>query len=253
MQREEAEVERQRRAPVLRTIDRGEVAIVFQPVVQLLDGATIGYEALARIGAAGEAPSPWFKIARDLGLGTELELACIAAVARRGLPPDDALLFVNVSPATLEDPRTEELCAPLEERLVVELTEHAEVADYTDLRPAVRRWTSRGVRVAVDDAGAGYASLRHVLELAPHYLKLDRTLVGGLDEHAPRRALVAALVGFADEVKTTIVAEGVERWSEAEALRESGVHLAQGFAFGRPEQRWCPGVWPSRRASMVRA
>jgi EAL domain-containing protein (putative c-di-GMP-specific phosphodiesterase class I) len=100
------------------------------------------------------------------------------------------------------------------------------------------------VRLAVDDTGAGYASLRHVLELAPHFLKLDGSVVGGLDEHAARRALVAALVTFADEVGTTVIAEGVERWSEAEALRSVGVHLAQGFAFGRPQGRWAPARWP---------
>jgi EAL domain-containing protein (putative c-di-GMP-specific phosphodiesterase class I) len=243
-EREATAVAAARRAPIQRAIDRGEVRIVFQPVARLSDGATLGYEALARLGEHGDAPAPWFRLARELGLGTDLELTCLAAIAEVGLPPGDALLFVNVSPTTLVHPRMHELCGPLADRLVVELTEHTEVADYAALRPSVERWSSRGVRLAVDDTGAGYASLRHVLELAPHFLKLDGTVVGGLDQHAARRALVAALVTFADDVGTTVIAEGVERWSEAEALRDVGVHLAQGFAFGRPQQRWSPAQWP---------
>ena len=240
-----------RRAPIERAIDRGEVRIVFQPVVRLADGATLGYEALARLGEKGDAPAPWFRLARELDLGTELELTCLAAIAEVGLPPDDALLFVNVSPATLMHPQMHELCGPLADRLVVELTEHIEVADYNALRPSIERWSARGVRLAVDDTGAGYASLRHVIELAPHFLKLDGSVVGGLDEHAARRALVAALVTFADDVGTIVIAEGVERWSEAEALRSVGVHLAQGFAFGRPQRRWAPAEWPATEGRRV--
>jgi EAL domain-containing protein (putative c-di-GMP-specific phosphodiesterase class I) len=235
-----------RRAPIKRAIEREEVGIAYQPVVRLDDGETVGYEALARLGEYGEAPAPWFQLAREFGLGTELELMCVEAIARQGLPPDDGLLFVNVSPATLVHHRMHQMCWPLENRLVVELTEHIEVIDYMELRPAIRRWASRGVRLAVDDTGAGYASLRHVLELAPHFLKLDRTLVGGLDDHAARRALVAALVIFADEVQTTVIAEGVERWAEVEALRAVGVHLAQGFVFGHPDPGFRPGAWPTQ-------
>lgn len=246
IEREAYAVERARRAPIERAIDRHEVRVVFQPVVRLEDGVTVGYEALARIGERGDAPSPWFAQARELGLGTELELECVAAIADMGLPPGDGLLFINVSPATLLHSRMQELCGPMAHRLVVELTEHIEVVDYAALRPSIERWSSRGVRLAVDDTGAGYSSLRHVLELAPHFLKLDRTVVGGLDVHGARRALVAALVTFADDVHTTIIAEGVERWAEAQALREVGVHLAQGYAFGHPERHWQPGRWLSR-------
>lgn len=243
--REAAAADLARRAPLERAIDLREVRVVFQPVVRLADGATLGYEALARLGEGGDPPGPWFQLARELGLGMELELTCLTAIAELGLPPGDSLLFVNVSPATLLHPRMAELCGPLADRLVMELTEHDEIEDYGALRPALERWSSRGVRLAVDDTGAGYSTLRHVLELAPHFLKLDRTVIGGLDRHAPRRALVAALVTFADEVGTTIIAEGVERWEEAEALRDVGVHLAQGFVFGRPDEPWRPARWPS--------
>jgi len=234
-----------RRAPIERAIDLREVQVLFQPVVGLVDGATIGYEALARLGARADPPGPWFRLARELGLGTELELMCLAAIAELGLPPGDGLLFVNVSPDTLLHPRMVELCGPLANRLVFELTEHIEVDDYGALRPTLEWWSSRGARLAVDDTGAGYSTLRHVLELAPQYLKLDRSVIGGLDQHAARRSLVAALVTFADEVGTTVIAEGVERWDEARSLRDVGVHLAQGFVFGRPEVPWRPARWPS--------
>ena len=227
--------DRARRAPLQRAIDHADVQVVFQPVVRLSDRATVGYEALARLGQGADLPGPWFALARELGISTDLELMCLGAIAEGGLPPDDGLLFVNVSPATLVHPLMAERCGPLADRLVVELTEHVVVHDYDALRVALERWSSRGVRLAVDDTGAGYSSLRHVLELAPHFLKLDGSVIGGLHEHAARRALVAALVSFADEVGTTIIAEGVERVAEAEALRDVGVHLGQGFAFGRPD------------------
>ncbi len=239
------DADRARRAPIEHAIARGEVQVLFQPVVRLVDGATIGYEALARLGERGDAPAPWFRAARELDLGTELELMCVAAIVHQGLLPGEGLLFVNVSPATLVHPRMHELCGPLAKRLVVELTEHIEILDYAALQLSIDRWCARGARLAVDDTGAGYASLRHVLELAPHFLKLDRSVVGGVDQHGARRALVAALVTFADEVDTTVIAEGVERWSEAETLRDLGVHLAQGFAFGRPAARRQPGEWPA--------
>ncbi len=219
--------------------------MVFQPVLRLDDHVTVGYEALARLGEQADLPGPWFRLAREMGLDAQLELTCLSAIAALGLPPDDSLLFVNISASTLVDERVHALCAPLAARLVVELTEHEHVEDYERLRPSIARWSALGVRLAVDDTGAGYSSLRHVLELSPHFLKLDRSVVGGLHEHAARRALVAALTTFADDVGTTIIAEGVELVEEARALREAGVHLAQGFAFGRPQVAWCPARWPS--------
>src|SRR3546814_13944306 len=129
-------------------------------------------------------------------------------------------------------------------RLVVELTEHEHIESYEELRPSLGRWSSRGVRLAVDDTGAGHSSLRHVLELAPHFLKLDQTVVAGLPEHADRRALIAALVTFAEDVGTTIIAEGVENREEADPLCDASIHLGQRFAFRRPHTPCRPAVWP---------
>ena len=247
LERDASAVDQARRAPIERAIERREVLVVFQPVVRLADGATVGYEALARLGEHSDPPAPWFRVgprARPRhGARARLRRGHRRRSASR--PATRCCSSTSARPRSLH-PRMQELCAPLADRLVVELTEHIEVVDYTALRPSIERWSARGVRLAVDDTGAGYASLRHVLELAPHFLKLDRTVVGGVDQHAARRALVAALVTFADEVHTTVIAEGVERWSEAQALRDIGVHLAQGFAFGRPAMRCQPGEWPRR-------
>jgi hypothetical protein len=96
----------------------------------------------------------------------------------------------------------------------------------------------RGARLAIDNAGAGYAGLRHVVELSPDYLKLDRELVHGIDQDPNRRALMRAVVAFAREVGTSVIAEGVETRAELEVLREAEVHLVQGYLLARPGPPW---------------
>ena len=218
----------------------GAVVPVFQPVVRLVDGRVIGYEALARFPKApvDRSPSEWFAMADAVGLRVDLEMACWSAVARVGAPPDDALLFVNTSPVTLVDRRLEVLRPTLPERLVLELTEQDAVHDYELLRSRLQSWSNDGVRLAIDDTGAGYSSLQHVLQLAPEFLKLDRSLIEGVDRDRSRRALVWSLVAFAREVGATVIAEGVERQEELAVLREAGVHLAQGWLLGRPGPPW---------------
>jgi EAL domain-containing protein (putative c-di-GMP-specific phosphodiesterase class I) len=229
---------------VARAIRHDAIAAVVQPVVQLDSGATVGFEALARIGDRAEGPSRWLDRASDAGLRVELELACLRAAVRLGPPPGDSLLFVNVSPVTLADHRVDEVCADLAGRLVVEITERDRVDDYDALRRWRDTWRGHGVALAVDDTGAGHATLRHVLELEPDYVKLDRELVANLDEQRPRWALIAALRVFADEVGAMVVAEGVERPEEVQSLVSAGVHLAQGFVLGRPDRTWSPGRLP---------
>ncbi len=229
---------------VAQAIRDDAITAVVQPVVRLQGGATIGFEALARIGDRAEGPSRWLDHASDAGLRVELELACLRAAARLGPPPGDTLLFVNVSPATLADPRVDDICADLAGNLVVEITERDQVEDYGALRRWRDTWRGRGVSLAVDDTGAGHATLRHVLELEPDVVKLDRELVTGLDGHRPRWALIAALRVFADEVGATVVAEGVERPEEVRSLVNAGVDLAQGFVLGRPGQAWVAGRLP---------
>lgn len=119
-------------------------------------------------------------------------------------------------------------------RLAIELTEHAPVADYDALCEGLTPLRRQGMQLVVDDAGAGFASLRHILRLAPDAIKLDRMLVGGIHRDRAKRALASALVAFTRDMGTTIIAEGIESREELDVLRELGVSHGQGFYLGRP-------------------
>ena len=225
----------------------GAIVPVFQPIVRISDGRVIGYEALARFPEFSPERSPhdWFVLADSYGKRIDLEVACWKAIAAQGPPPDDALLFVNTSPLALVDHRLEEVRAELPERLVVELTEQDAVSDYELLRTRLQSWSNDGVRLAIDDTGAGYSSLQHVLQLAPDFLKLDRSLIAGVDRERSRRVLVRSLVAFGREVGATVIAECVERREELEVLREAGVSLAQGWLLAKPGPPWPHATVPS--------
>jgi diguanylate cyclase (GGDEF)-like protein len=218
----------------------GEIVPVFQPIVRVADGYVIGYEALARFPHAiiERTPYEWFTLAASCGLRVDLEVACWKAIAAQGPPPGDAMLFVNTSPIALIDPRLDAVRADLPERLVVELTEQDAVQDYEILRSKLQAWSNDGVRLAIDDTGAGYSSLQHVLQLAPDFLKLDRSMINGVDRERSRQALVRSLVAFAREVGAAVIAECVERPEELEVLCEAGIDLAQGWLLARPGPPW---------------
>jgi EAL domain-containing protein (putative c-di-GMP-specific phosphodiesterase class I)/putative methionine-R-sulfoxide reductase with GAF domain len=227
------------RRVVERLCEPGVVTTVVQPVVRPADMVVVGYEALARMPVTPQHPPDWWlEVAAQFDLRHRLEVACLAAAARLGSPPHGRVLFVNVSPSTIADPKTLNLRSEFPQRLVVELTEQEAVEDYDRLRTHLAEWLERGVRIAVDDAGAGYSSLRHVMELSPDYLKLDRELVHGIDEDANKRALMRAVVAFAREVGTSVIAEGVETRRELDVLREAEVHLVQGYLLARPGPPW---------------
>jgi EAL domain-containing protein (putative c-di-GMP-specific phosphodiesterase class I)/ActR/RegA family two-component response regulator len=233
--REEAELTRDRVLARIRSVtERGDVHPVYQPIVDLAQGRVSGVEALSRFDSG--TPQQWFDDADAVGLRAELETAAIRA-ALCGLPslPPGAYLSLNISPATLQSRDIARLLdtVPLD-RVVMEMTEHAAVSDYDALKRALRPLRQAGVRIAVDDAGAGFASLRHILLLAPEIIKLDISLTRGIDSDRPRRALSFALVAFARETQSTIVAEGVETGAELRVLRDLGVTHGQGFLLARP-------------------
>jgi len=227
------------RRAVERLCDPGVITAVVQPIVRPADMVVVGYEALARMpGPPQNPPNWWLDVASELDLRRRLELACLVAAAEIGPPPEGRMLFVNASASIIADPAFLDLRKELPDRLVIELTEQEAVEDYERLRGHLASWLERGVRVAVDDAGAGYSSLRHVVELSPDYLKLDRELVRGIDDDPNRRALMRAVVAFAREVGTSVIAEGVETRAELEVLRDAEVHLVQGFLLARPGPPW---------------
>lgn len=206
---------------------------VFQPIVSLKERGVVGYEALTRFDD-GTRPDLRFAEATAHGLGLDFELAAVelALAASRRLP-GTGFISLNVSPGTvLERERLRALLLRASRPVVLELTEHTPIADYPALRGAV---ASLGeVTIAVDDAGAGYASLRHILELRPAHAKLDISIVRGIEADTVRQALVAGLQYYATRGSCTLIAEGVETEAEARALTELGVELAQGYLFGRP-------------------
>ncbi len=238
-QAEEAAQNDRMRQLVKQLCEPGAITTVVQPVVRPGDQVIVGYEALARMSIEpAHPPDWWLDRAEEVGLRRQLEIACLAAIAHLGPIPEERLLFINMSPSTLADPAALALVSSLPGRVVVELTEQEAVIDYAELRAHLTRWLSRGLQVAIDDAGAGYSSLRHVIELSPDFLKLDRELVRGIDQDRTRRALVRSVLAFAREVGTSVIAEGIETSKELEVLRDAGVNLVQGYLLARPGPPW---------------
>jgi EAL domain-containing protein (putative c-di-GMP-specific phosphodiesterase class I) len=211
----------------------------FQPIFDLVTREVVGAEALARFTVEPAAtPDVWFAEAMKVGAGRELELLAVrTALANTAELPEHLYVAINVSPSTLACPALLEtlLASGLPAcRLIVEVTEHTSIPDYVPLQEARARLRDHGIRVAVDDAGAGYASFRHIVALAPDIIKLDRGLVSGIDHDEACRALVAAVVMFAMESGASLVAEGIETAGELAAIEELGVDAAQGYYLGRP-------------------
>jgi EAL domain-containing protein (putative c-di-GMP-specific phosphodiesterase class I) len=212
---------------------------VFQPIVDIASGAAVGYEALTRFDD-GTRPDLVFADGYRAGVGLELETATLeAAVAASAALPRWTWLNVNVSPAMLlSSRRLRAVLGPLRKstgrHLVLELTEHAPIEDYRALVTAAGK-LGKHVDLAVDDAGAGFASFRHILELRPRYVKLDYALVHRVGGDPARQALIAGMVHFAKAVDCVLIAEGVETEAERRALGALGVQLAQGYLLGRPE------------------
>lgn len=222
---------------LLRTIRDGAMTTVFQPVLELGTGAVVGVEALARFTEEPmRGPDVWFAEAARAGRGVSLEvLAVTNALAMLEQVPEPLFLALNVSPGTLLSPEFASVCgSELCPRLVFELTEHVPVEDYEVLNAVVADFRAAGVRLAVDDTGAGYAGFRHLLALKPDIVKLDLSLTCGIDTDPVRRALASALVQFTGDTGTALVAEGVETAAELETLRDLGVGWGQGYHLARP-------------------
>ncbi len=207
---------------------------VFQPICEVPTRDVVGYEVLTRF-ADGAPPEPRFAEAAQLGMGSDIEAATMAAaVAAAAALPPGSWLSVNVSPPFLMDSeRLVALAGSSPRPLVIELTEHDPIDDYPAIRAAFER-LGPDVGLSVDDAGTGYACLNHVLSLRPEFVKLDRGWVHGIDTDPARQALVAGLEHFTSSTDCRMIAEGVETPEELQTLVDLGVELAQGFLLGRP-------------------
>ena len=224
-----------------RTLAEQRVHSLFQPIVDLRRGVPVGYEALVRFDLASATPDRWFAAAAHRGLVPELESLSVASAARyrRDLPPN-CFLAVNLEPETMLHHSATKVLNQLGDLagIVIEITEHRPIASYEALEPVLDRLRGAGARIAVDDAGAGHAGLQQILALHPSILKLDRSLVAGIDRNEAKAALVEMLGTFANRVDAWLLAEGVETLGEARTLARLGVPLVQGYLFARPMAPW---------------
>lgn len=248
-----SDLEQQSRRQELRDSILGLVAtddflIAYQPIFDLLTRRCLGVEALARFPDPFLRPDALFAAAEEVDLGLVLERAATrrACEIAAALAPGQ-FLAVDASPSAVFDLARRVRAGeefPLAQ-LVVEITEHSAIEAYAALREQLAPLRERGLRVAVDDAGAGYASLRHILELRPDFIKLDRWLIDGLADDRGRQVAVSAFVSLAGELGCSVVAEGVERPEDLAAVRDLDIDAAQGYLLGRPSVNrqqlaaWC--------------
>lgn len=235
MARREEQIIRRRIEAV---ITAGEPRIAYQPIVRLGDMSIVGAEALSRFpGAPMEGPDLWFNEASRVGLRADMEITAIMH-ALRGFGPywkEGWYLSLNISPQTVVERDLESVLGGMPiENIVLELTEHERVEDYDVLARSLAGLRARGMRVAVDDAGSGYSSLRHVLSIRPDILKLDISLTEGIEADPVRQALAASIVTFGRSTGCSVVAEGVETEPQMNTLRELGIALGQGYLIARP-------------------
>jgi diguanylate cyclase (GGDEF)-like protein len=234
------------RARITRVVEERLITPFFQPIVDLHTGGLLGYEVLSRGPAEMTAPAQLFDAAKRGGLSWELDRACrqaaIAAISSFGPPARDRAYFLNVSPDMFVDPRftddftlAELRAKGLDPRsVVIEITERESIADGRAFEAQVRQYVQQGFQIALDDFGAGHSGLVTLVSCAPHFLKLDAEISQGCHLHHYKQLLIRSLVAFADSVEARIIAEGIERWEELEALVRLGVRYGQGYLLGRP-------------------
>jgi EAL domain-containing protein (putative c-di-GMP-specific phosphodiesterase class I)/tetrahydromethanopterin S-methyltransferase subunit G len=235
--------ERSRKVADLKTTLReGAVYIEYHPIVVAATGEVYGYEALARGSLRGlRSPEVMFSVAEEANLIWELSRLCRRRAIegiQANLEPHQ-LLFLNIDPHDFRDPTfryldIDDLGIKEPERIVLEITERIAITDYPVFQEYLRAFREQGFRFAVDDAGSGYAGLGSIANLSPDYIKLDISLISGIDTNFMKQNLVETMVAFANDHGIRVIAEGVEREEEYETVKGIGVHLAQGFLFHQP-------------------
>lgn len=244
-------------------IDGEQLRVLLQPVVSLSDGSVRGYEALTRgpRGSRLESPDRLFSTGRRTNLLFALEQICrrYALLAKQRFLSREEYLFLNVEPEIINEPRQQaeihrEVLGTLgiePGEVVLELTERTVINDYPSMARALDRYIELGFKVAVDDLGAGYANLRLIAEIQPTFIKVDMTLIRGIDGNPRKQALLEVLSTLAEKVNTCLVAEGVETAEELRTLASLGADYAQGFYLARPDEN-PPRVAPAILASLDR-
>lgn len=238
VQRHREQEEKRQRIQSL--IDSRSLAMVWQPITELETGRIVGAESLARFPLGlHDTPDQWFNEATAVGMAAQLEgLAVRQATAILELVPEPVYITCNLSAEAFLDPYIQDMMASLPlHRIVLEITEHDVIEDYDTLSASLEPLRRKGLRIAIDDAGAGYASFRHILSLRPDMIKLDISLTRNIDTDIGRRSLAASLVQFSKEIGCQLIAEGVETRAELDVLTGLGVHKVQGFYLHRPKPK----------------
>ena len=227
------------RSEIERILREQAIEPLYQPVASLTTGRLVGYEALARFpDAPDRPPSTWFAQANACGLGPELEAAAIQAALRTPGRPPEVHIAVNVSPSALSTETVKSVLPDDLSDVVIELTEHEVYVGDSLLANSLAQLRERGARIAIDDAGAGYAGLKQVMWVRPDIVKLDLELTRAIHSDPVRMALVESLVRFARRVGATVCAEGIENHDDIEALANLDVPWGQGYVIGRPAPPW---------------
>lgn len=218
-------------------ISDNDISIYFQPIFSLKNNKVAGFESLARFFTTPyKTPDVWFKEAKKVGLNETLEMLAIKnAVTNIAKFNNSTYIAINCSPSHILSGALENTLQNIDcTRLVLEITEHSPISDYEKMRTALTPLRKRGLRLAIDDVGAGFSSFQHILELEADIIKLDISLTQNINTDDRKFLLAKALCGFAKAIDCTIVAEGIETEEELNSLRKLNVDSVQGYFIGRP-------------------
>lgn len=236
---------RRRRQRLFGLVLEGQVRSVYEPIVEVVTHTVYGYEALARgpEGSELHSPAALFATAEEEDLLFQLDCLC----RQSGLDgardfPRESKLFLNVRPTTIHDPnfqadalgQTLERCNLSPKDVVFEISEQESIENFSIFREVRDYYGKLGFEIALDDVGAGYASLESVMELGPEYIKVDRAFVAGIDEDPMRQELLRALQAVAEKINARIIGEGLDTLEELETLGQLGISFGQGWLFGKP-------------------
>lgn len=227
----------EKRKRIENVLSSDAISFAFQPIIDLDSQTVASVEALARfVASPHQTPDLWFSDAHKIGLGIDLEVAAAEKALQNvsGLP-DGTAMAVNIGPEAIMSQKMMELLSAVDpSRVVIELTEHLEVEDYASLVERFAQIRGLGVRLAIDDTGSGFSSFSHIIKLSPDIMKLDRELIQNIDKDPVRMSLTAAVITFAGETSTDVIAEGIETRDELNTLRNLGVRYGQGYLLGKP-------------------
>jgi EAL domain-containing protein (putative c-di-GMP-specific phosphodiesterase class I) len=232
-------------------IARRGLRTIFQPIVTVDTLESVGFEALSRgpRGTPYESPEALFACAQQSRLGRELDRLCkLTAIASAKPKPAGTYLFLNTLPTTLDDPEflhgralaTLAASGLQPNDVVWELTERHPIEDFEAFGMLMREYAALGYKIAIDDVGTGYSSIQTITHVRPLYLKVDISLVTRIQENLLKQELVSSLIALAQNIRSEIIAEGVESEAELSTLKDLGVKYAQGFLFGTPAEEF-PG------------